>query len=263
MAVNGVTRRMRRCSAATNGPKNAAIPTVEVALPDTRAPNTQRSTCRAGSRPHTRALFMRASTATSSWKADIGARVKAGQLLGGDRRAGPRPADHAGAGRPHQRPGQRSLAQVEPRARPGPDPSGAVSRQDRDQRRPTQAAKALVKSSAGQSRALWRVLRIQAHRGAVRRHRHGSATPTSARSSMRVGRRAGAVRRLRHQLAARPRQRAADLRAEHPGRHQGADLGSRVSGRMFAATVEASSQSVDMASGTTRMQLVVENTAGR
>ena len=64
--------------------------------------------------------------------------------------------------------------------------------------------------------------------------------------------------------AARLRQRSAELRAEHQDRHQGADRGAGVSRQArFAATVEASAQAVDMASGTTRMLLVVDNARRR
>ena len=70
------------------------------------------------------------------------------------------------------------------------------------------------------------------------------------------------VRGLGHQQAARLRQRAAELRARRSGSAPRRRSRCRnIPNRTFAATVEASSQSVDVASGTTRMQLVVDNAA--
>ena len=45
-----------------------------------------------------------------------------------------------------------------------------------------------------------------------------------------VRRRPADVRRFGNQPAARLRQRSAELRAQHPGRDQSADLGARISG---------------------------------
>ena len=65
------------------------------------------------------------------------------------------------------------------------------------------------------------------------------------------------------QQTARLCQRSAELRAEHPGRHQGANLGARISGQeTFRRQSRNPPRSVDIASGTTRMQLVVDNSRG-
>ena len=62
--------------------------------------------------------------------------------------------------------------------------------------------------------------------------------------------------------AARLCQRAAELRAEHSRSAPRRRFRCRnIRERTFPATVEASAQSVDAASGTTRMQLVVDNAA--
>ena len=71
--------------------------------------------------------------------------------------------------------------------------------------------------------------------------------------------RPGAVRRIGYQQAACLRQRAAKLRTGHQDRRQGADFGSRISRKDFAATVEALSQAVDITSETTRVQLAIDN----
>ena len=209
-------------------------------------------------------IYARVSGYLKSWYVDIGAPVKAGQLLaeietpdldqqllqagralasaqaGGD--AGqPHGAALAGAGRQ-----QRGLQAGGRREDPATSPPS---------RRSIKAAQANVDRLL----VLDDFKRID---GAVRRHRDHAQHRHRRADQCRFERRPRPVRGLRHPEAQALRQRAAELRAGGQAQHQGRDHRAGISGQGLPATVEASARSVDAASGTTRMQVVVDNSAG-
>ena len=149
-----------------------------------------------------------------------------------DRRARPRPADHASASRSGQRQGQFRALRNDADAWPVLD---HLPRHLAAGSRPAlggflqQAGPGPVRTSEPRPPAGART--IQAPRCAVRRARHRTHHRRRGADQCRLRRRAGDVRGLADRQAARLRQRAAELRAEHPGRHQGADFGARTSGK--------------------------------
>ncbi len=186
----------------------------------------------AGSRPITQAqLYARVSGYLKEWKADIGTPVKTGQLLAEidapdlDQQIMQAQAALASAQ------ANATLAAATLQRGQSLIPSGAVSKQDLDQRarrRRQQARPGRV--GAGQSRPPARAGEIQAHHRAVRRpghraqhrRRHADQRRRGGGAPLFVVSDTSKLRALR--------QRAAELRAEHQDRHQGADLGSGISG---------------------------------
>ena len=152
-----------------------------------------------------------------------------------DRRARSRPADHAGASRSGQRQSQfrafRDDADAWPVLDHLPRHLAAGSRPARGGFL-QQAGPGPVRTSEPRPPAGART--IQAPRCAVRRARHRTHHRRRGADQCRLRRRAGDVRGLADRQAARLRQRSAELRAEHSGRHQGADFGAGTPGKEFS-----------------------------
>ena len=177
-------------------------------------------------------MYARVSGYVKEWKADIGTPVKAGDLLAEidapdlDQQIMQAEANLASAK------ANSVLSDVTLKRGQTLITTYAISQQDLDQR----AADASNKQGprprgAGQSRSPARARAIQAHRRAVRRAGHRAHDRHRRADQCRRRRRAAAVRRFGHQQAARLCQRPAKLRAQHPGRHQGANRGAGISGQ--------------------------------
>ena len=177
-----------------------AVPTVGVVAAEHAAPAGHRWICRAGWRPIARApLFARVSGYPEGLERRHRHAGEGGPAAGRDRGARSRPAAAAGAGRlsPARRPTPRW-----PRSPPsatrrcGANARVAAGRgreggRPRRQGRWSSAAQANVERLQG-------AVRLQAHRGAVRRHRHRAQHRRRRADQRRSARGLGAVRRLRH-----------------------------------------------------------------
>jgi RND family efflux transporter MFP subunit len=259
----GITSRKMADARLSQWTEDQALPVVAVASPDTRG---IRTTLEFPGRleAYTQAqIFARVSGYLKAWKADIGTPVKAGQLLAEidapdlDQQIMQARADltsakaNAGLSKATLERGQSLIT------------SGAISKQDLDQRTADSGNKqglvnssqanldrllvlekyklitapfdglvtarttdvgALINAGSGGGPALFVVSEISKLRAFVN-------VPQNAVPSVRIGTKA--------QISV----------PEYPGRN-------------FPAAVEASAQSVDVASGTTRMQLLVDNASG-
>ncbi len=263
IVVTGITTRRMADARLSEWTEKQAVPVVAVATPDTRG---RRTTIELPGRleAYTQAqIFARVSGYLKEWKADIGTPVKAGQLLAEidapdldqqimQAEAGVASAQaNAGLASSTLQRGQ-SLVQ-----------SGAVSKQDLDQRGADFANKqGLVKSAQAnldRLKVLEQYKRITApFDGLV------TARTTDVGALINAGGGGGPAlfvvsdtSRLRAYVNV-PQNYVPSIRIgtkaeitvpEYPG-------------RSFPATVEASAQSVDAASGTTRMLLIVDNANG-
>jgi len=236
-----------------------AIPSVAVALPAAK-PLDAALELPGRLEAYSRApIYARVSGYLKSWNVDIGTPVKAGQLL----------------------------AEIE-----APD----LDQQLMQARADLANSQAAAKLSAGR----WRGARRGSPPTSSRSRRSTSAPPTSPQGSAGQGPAANVARlerwplQERHRAVRRRRHRAQHRRRRADQRRTGAGaamfvvsnvkklrlyvnvpqsympsirIGAKASvtvpeypGRTFPATIEASSQSVDVASGTTRVQLAIENT---
>ena len=263
VVVSGITTRQTADARLRDWTEKRAIPMVSAAPPDTK---TTRTTLDLPGRLEAYAqaqLFARVSGYIKEWKVDIGAHVKAGQLLAEieapdlDQQLMQAQADLASA--------QANATLSAANLRRGQEliGSGAVSRLDLEQRSADASNKAgVVKSmqaNLDRLRALEKYKRIVAPFDGI-----VTARATDVGALINAGAGGGPalfvvsdISRLRAFVNV-PQSYVPSIKIgtkaqiavpEYPG-------------RTFPATVEASTRSVDAASGTTRMQLLVDNATG-
>jgi len=263
VVVMGLTTRKMADAKLSEWTEDQAIPVVSVGLPDTRGKKTTLD-LPGRLEAYTQAqLFARVSGYLKDWKADIGTPVKAGDLLAEidapdlDQQIMQAKADVASA----QANAKLALATLQR----GQQliTSGAVSKQDLDQRAADAANKEGLANSAQAN--LDRLLVLEKYKritapfaGLV------TARNTDVGALINAGVSSGAplfvvsdTSKLRVYVNV-PQNYVPSI-----------GLGTKAQiavpeypGRKFAATVEASAHAVDVASGTTRMLLVVDNSKG-
>ena len=263
IVVMGITTRKMADAKLREWTENQAVPVVAVALPDTRG---KRTTFELPGRleAYTQAqIFARVSGYVKEWKVDIGTPVKAGDLLAEidapdlDQQIMQAQADLASAK------ANSALSDMTLTRGQSLITSRAISQQDLDQRAADSSNKqGLVRSAQAnldRLRVLERYKRLVApFDGLV------TARTTDVGALINAGSGGGPpmfvvsqIEKLRAYVNVPqnyvPSIRVGSTKAqisvpEHPGKY-------------FPGTVEASAQSVDAASGTTRMQLVVDNAA--
>ena len=262
VVVMGITTRRMADARLNEWTERVAIPTVAVAVPDDRR---RRSTIDLPGRleAYSQAqLYARVSGYLKEWKADIGTPVKAGQLLAEieapdlDQQIMQAEADLLSA--------KANLTLAEGTLERGQMliKSGAVSKQTLDQRvADAQSRQGLLRSSQAnldRLKVLENFKRITApFDGLV------TSRTTDIGALINAGGGGPALfvvsdtTRLRAYVNV-PQNYVPNVK-----------IGTRAQitvpeypGKTFTATVEASAQSVDVASGTTRMQLVVDNASG-
>jgi RND family efflux transporter MFP subunit len=260
--VMGITSRKMADAKLSEWTENQAVPVVAVATPDTKG---RKTTLDLPGRleAYTQAqLYARVSGYLKDWKADIGTAVKAGDLLADidapdlDQQIMQAEANLASA--------QANATLSTATLQRGQQliPSGAVSKQDLDQRSADSANKDGLVRSAQANLDRLRVLEKYKH---IVAPFDGLVTVRSTDVGMLIN--AGGsgaplfvvsdTGRLRVYVnvpqnyvpSIRIGTKAQIVVPEYPD-------------RKFAATLEASAQAVDVASGTTRMLLVVDNAAG-
>jgi len=259
----GVSTRKMADARLSEWTEDQAVPTVAIAKLDSR---TRMTTVDLPGRleAYSQAqLYARVSGYLSDWKADIGARVKAGQLLAEidapdlDQQIMQSQANLASA--------QANAALSAATLQRGQSliPSGAISKQDLDQRTADASNKQGIVKSAQADLERMRVLEkykkiVAPFDGLV------TARTTDVGALINAGGSGGPalfvvseVSKLRLYVNV-PQNYVPSIKIgtkaklavpEYPGRD-------------FTATVESSAQSVDPASGTTRMQLAVDNSSG-
>jgi RND family efflux transporter MFP subunit len=262
IVVMGITTRKMADAKLREWTENQAVPVVAVALPDTRG---KRTTFELPGRleAYTQAqIFARVSGYVKEWKVDIGTPVKAGDLLAEidapdlDQQIMQAQADLASAK------ANSALSDMTLTRGQSLITSRAISQQDLDQRAADSSNKqGLVRSAQAnldRLRVLERYKRLVApFDGLV------TARTTDVGALINAGSGGGPamfvvsqIDKLRAYVNV-PQNYVPSIRVgtkaqisvpEHPGKY-------------FPGTVEASAQSVDAASGTTRMQLVVDNAA--
>jgi len=263
IVVSGIMTRETANARLRDWTEKRAVPVVNVAPPDTKA---KRATLDLPGRLDAYAqaqLFARVSGYIRAWKADIGARVKAGQLLAEidapdlDQQIMQARADLASA--------QANLVLSNANLQRGQSliTSAAISRLDLEQREADAANKAgIVRSSQAnldRLRALEKYKQIVAPFDGIVTTR---ATDVGALINAGAG---GGPALFVVSDTSRLRAYVDVPQSYVPGIR--IDAKARITvpeypGRTFAATVSASAQSVDAASGTTRMQLLVDNADG-
>ncbi len=263
IVVMGITTRKMADAKLREWTENEAVPVVAVAPPDTRSKATTLD-LPGRLEAYTQAqIYARVSGYLKEWKADIGTPVKTGQLLAEidapdlDQQIMQAEANLASA--------QANSVLADATLRRGQSliHSGAISQQDLDQRAADAANKqGLVRAARAnldRLRVLEQYKRIVApFAGLV------TARSTDIGALINAGAGGGPPMFVVSQIS--------KLRAyvNVPQSYvPSIPLGTKAQisvpeypGRNFAATVEASAQAVDIASGTTRMQLVVDNAAG-
>jgi RND family efflux transporter MFP subunit len=263
IVVMGITTRKMADAKLREWTESQAVPIVAVALPDTRG---KRTTFELPGRleAYTQAqIYARVNGYVREWKVDIGTPVKAGDLLAEidapdlDQQLMQAEADLASAK------ANSALSDMTLQRGQSLITSRAISQQDLDQRAADSSNKqGLVRSSQANLDRL-RVLERYKHLvapfdGLV------TARNTDVGALINAGSGGGPPMFVVSQIdklwayvnvpqnyvpSLRIGTRAQISVPEHPG-------------KTFPATVAASAQSVEVASGTTRMQLVVDNTAG-
>jgi RND family efflux transporter MFP subunit len=262
VVVSGLVTRRMADARLSEWAEAQAVPTVAVNIPDPRGKRTTLDLPGRLEAYSQAQLYARVSGYLKEWNADIGTPVKAGQLLAeieapdldqqimqAEAGVASAQANAALAGQTLQR-GQTLVT------------SGAVSKQDLDQRSADSANKqGLVKSAQAnldRLRVLEKYKRITApfdglvttrttDVGALINAGGGGAALFVVSDTSRL--RAYVNVPQNYVPGVRVGTKAQLVVPEYPG-------------RTFTAIVEASSQSVDAASGTTRMLLVVDNAAG-
>ena len=219
-----------RREAARNGPTTRRFRAVAVALPNAKALNPTidlPGRLEAYSRAP---IFARVSGYLKSWSADIGAQVKAGQVIAEieapdlDQQLLQARADLAS---------QQSSAQLSEATltrRKSLVASNFVSAQEIDERTADLAnKKAAVNSGQANVERLEALAGYKKIIGAVRRRGHRARHRRRRADQCRRRRGTGDVRGLRHHQAARLCQRAAELRARDQDRRQGRDHDAGIS----------------------------------
>jgi RND family efflux transporter MFP subunit len=263
IVVSGITTRETADARLREWTEKRAIPIVAVALPDTKVKQTTIDLPGRLEAYSQAQLYARVSGYLKEWKVDMGAPVKAGQLLAeieapdldqqimqAQADVGSAQANATLAGANLQR-GQSLIT------------SGAVSKQDIEQRSADFSNKqGLVKSmqaNLDRLRVLEKYKRIVApFDGLV------TTRTTDVGALINAGAGGGPAlfvvsdtSRLRAFVNI-PQNYVPSIKLGTKARITVPEY----PGRSFPATVEASAQSVDVASGTTRMQLVVDNASG-
>lgn len=263
VVITGIATRKIADARLREWTENQAVPVVAVVMPDTRG---SRATIELPGRleAYTQAqIFARVSGYIKGWKADIGMPVKAGQLLAEidapdlDQQIMQAIADVTGAQ------ANATLADANLERGRALISSGAVSKRDLDQRAAdSESRQGLVKSAQAnldRLRVLEKYKRITApFDGLV------TARATDVGALINAGAGGGPalfvisdVTKLRGYINV-PQNYVPNIQ-----------IGTKAQitvpefpGRTFVATVEASARSVDVLSGTTRMQLGVDNANG-
>ncbi|MGZ5829307.1 MAG: efflux RND transporter periplasmic adaptor subunit, partial [Xanthobacteraceae bacterium] len=263
IVVAGIATRKMADARLSEWTESQAIPVVAVISPDTRG---KRATLDFPGRleAYSQAqLFARVSGYIKEWKVDIGTLVKSGQLLAEidapdlDQQIMQARADVASAQ------ANATLSQANLERGHSLITSGAVSKQDLEQRTADFGNKqGLAKSQQANLDRLWvleKYKRIEApFDGLV------TARATDVGALINAGSGGGPAlfvvsdtRRLRAYVNV-PQNYVPGIKVGTKARI----MVPEYPGRSFPAVVEASAQSVEAASGTTRMQLVVDNAAG-
>jgi RND family efflux transporter MFP subunit len=262
IVVMGITSRKAADAKLSEWTENQAVPTVAVATPDTKG---QKTTLDLPGRleAYTQAqLYARVGGYLKDWKVDIGTPVKSGDLL----------AEIDAPDLDQQiMQAQAALASAEANStlsaatlQRGQQliPSGAVSKQDLDTRSADAANKdGLVRSAQAnldRLRVLEKYKRITAPFD-------GLVTARSTDVGMLINAGGGGAPLFVVSDTSRLRVYVNVPQSYVPSIRLGTKAQIVVPeypGRKFPATVEASAQAVDVASGTTRMLLVVDNAAG-
>jgi RND family efflux transporter MFP subunit len=263
VVVVGVTTRKMADAKLSQWAEDQAAPMVAVATPDTRGRVTTIDLPGRLEAYSQAQIFARVSGYIKEWKADIGTPVKTGQLLAEidapdlDQQIMQAQADLASA--------QANAVLSKATLDRGQSliPSGAISKQDLDQRTADAGNKqGLVKSAQAnldRLRVLEKYKRIEApFDGLV------TARATDVGALINAGSGGGPalfvisdISKLRAYVNV-PQNYVPSIK-----------LGTKAKlsvpeyqGKSFPATVEASAQSVDVASGTTRMLLIIDNSGG-
>ncbi|MFZ0422039.1 MAG: efflux RND transporter periplasmic adaptor subunit [Xanthobacteraceae bacterium] len=263
VVIMGITSRRMADAKLSEWTEDQAVPVVAVATPDTKGKKSTFSLPGRLEGYSQAQIYARVSGYLKSWTADIGASVKAGDLLAEidapdlDQQIMQAEAELASAQ------ANSNLSQMTLQRGQQLIPSGAVSKQDLDQRSADSSNKlGLVRSAQAnldRLRVLEKYKRITApFDGLV------TARNTDLGALISAGSSNGAplfvvsdTSRLRAYVAVpqifvpniRIGTRAHISVPEYPGRE-------------FSGTVEASAQAVDAASGTTRMLIVIDNASG-
>jgi RND family efflux transporter MFP subunit len=262
VVASGLTTRRMADARLSEWAEAQAVPTVAVNIPDPRGKRTTLDLPGRLEAYSQAQLYARVSGYLKDWKADIGTPVKAGQLLAeieapdldqqimqAEAGVASAQANASLAGQTLQR-GQSLVT------------SGAVSKQDLDQRSADSANKqGLVKSAQAnldRLRVLEKYKRITAPFD-------GLVTTRTTDVGALINAGGGGPALFVVSDTSRLRAYVNVPQNYVPGVRIGTKAQLVVPeypGRTFTAIVEASSQSVDAASGTTRMLLVVDNAAG-
>jgi RND family efflux transporter MFP subunit len=263
VVVMGITTRRMADARLSTWTENQAVPTVAVALPDARGKRTTIDLPGRLEAYSQAQLYARVSGYLKEWKADIGTPVKAGQLLAEidapdlDQQIMQAEADLTSA--------VANLTLAEATLERGQSliTSGAVSKQTLDQRAAdAQNRRGVLKSSQAnldRLRVLEKYKRITApFDGLV------TTRTTDVGALINAGSGGGPAlfvvsdtSKLRAYVNV-PQNYVQNIKVGTKAQI----IAPEYPGRTFSATVEASSQSVDPASGTTRMLLVVDNAKG-
>ncbi len=263
IVVTGITTRKMADAKLREWTENQAVPVVAVALPDTRGKTT---TFELPGRleAYTQAqIYARVSGYVKEWKADIGTPVKAGQLLAEidapdlDQQIMQAEANLASAK------ANSVLADATLKRGQTLIPSGAISQQDLDQRAADSANKQGLVRAAQANLDRLRVLEqykrlVAPFAGLV------TARTTDVGALINAGAGGGPpmfVVSQTSKLRAYVNVPQSDV-PNIPMATKAKISVPEYPGRNFPATVEASAQAVDFASGTTRMQLAVDNASG-
>ncbi|HEX4410017.1 MAG TPA: efflux RND transporter periplasmic adaptor subunit [Xanthobacteraceae bacterium] len=263
VVIMGVTTRHMADAKLSEWTENQAVPTVAVNKPDTNGKKSGFSLPGRLEGFSQAQIYARVSGYLKDWKVDIGAAVKAGDLLGEidapdlDQQIMQAEAELAASQ------ANSNLAQMTLQRGQQLVPSGAVSKQDLDQRQADASNKMGMSKSAQANLDRLRVLekykRITApFDGLV------TARNTDLGALINAGASSGPplfvvsdTSKLRAYVNV-PQNFVPNIR-----------LGTKAHiavpeypGRQFSGTVEASAQAVDAASGTTRMLIVIDNATG-
>jgi RND family efflux transporter MFP subunit len=263
IVVSGIRSRESASARLSEWTENRAVPVVAVAPPDSKA---KRATLELPGRLEAYAqaqLFARVSGYIKDWKAEIGAKVVAGEVLAEidapdlDQQIMQARADLSSA--------QANMAFSVANLARGQSliSSGAVSKLDIEQRSADAANKAgIVKSMQAN---LARLLALETYKRIVAPF-DGIVTARATDIGALINAGAGGgpalfvvsdTRRLRAYVNV-PQNYVPGIKVGTKARI----VVPEYPNRSFPAVVEASAQSVEAASGTTRMQLVVDNAAG-
>ncbi|HEY0223953.1 MAG TPA: efflux RND transporter periplasmic adaptor subunit [Pseudolabrys sp.] len=263
IVIQGITTRKMADARLSEWTENQALPVVAVAKPDTRGKQTVIDLPGRLEAYSQAQIYARVSGYIKEWKVDIGAPVKAGQLLAEidapdlDQQIMQAEADVASAQ------ANATLSKATLERGQSLITSGSVSKQDLDQRTADAANKAgLVRSSQAnldRLRVLEKYKRITApFDGLV------TARATDVGALINAGSGGGPalfvvsdITKLRAYINV-PQSYVPSIRMGT----QAQLTVPEYHGRNFPAVVEASAQSVDVNSGTTRMLLVVDNPSG-